>query len=145
MKNKIKTLLAKEWLIVISFVFVGIIISVVWNIGEKEYCYKTTESIDMLNEREIKVNNFLKGKIEINEYTNSEIKDFLARKNDNIKNIVNICDDNFNTHLSSVPLFDIKLEKILYNLWIAYLILLSIRIFIFITTKSIQTLLHKEV
>ena len=145
MKNKIKTLLAKEWLIIISFILIGIIISVAWNIGEKKYCYKTTESIDMLNEKEMKVNNFLKEKIETNEYIMSEIKDLLVRNNNDIKNIVNICDDNFNTYLSSVPLFDIELEKILYNLWIAYLILLSIRIFIFITTKSIQTLLHKEV
>lgn len=144
MKNKIKTLLAKEWLIIISFVFIGSIISGIWYIGEKNFCYKTTDNIEILNEREIKVNDFLKEKLNANKYIDYEIRDLLARNNDDLKNIINLCNEDFKIHLSSVPLFDIEIEDILYKLWIIYVLLLSLRIFIFFTKKSIEIIKTKE-
>lgn len=139
MKDKIKIFLAREWIILIFIIVIGVVFNIAWEYQKNTYCYKTYNDISLLNEQEILLNEFIKKNENFMTF-DSNLKKIIHKDDNKLSKIIHICNNDFTKYLGTTYPFDIDTWRITLFIFWGYVLLQILRLIVFTTVKSVNVI-----
>jgi len=138
MKNKIRLFLAKEWLILISFLIIGGIVTTLSNSLEQYFCYESPANKNTLTSKQLEVIALLDNRIKEEGYLSYELRNKIYENKEKFYYLIKECDSHQNNRLSTKYFFHFSTESIFMFFLISYITLFILRVIIILTKSSLE-------
>lgn len=143
MKDKIKIFFAKEWIVFLVFLFVGVLLSIISESTVKEFCYKYPNNYESLTLEQKRIVDGIERDIKEFKYLSYNLKEILFDKRDEkLAYIISICDNknSLEYEVGTEYIFKYPTSILLVSLFGFYFLYILLRIIFIITKISIKVL-----
>lgn len=149
-KQKIKIFLAREWIVFLIFLFIGVFLSIISENTIKEFCYKYPSNYESLTLEQKRVVDGIESNIKEFKYLSYDLKEILFdKKDEKLAYIISICDNKNSLEYEVGTEYVLKyptsiLLVILFGFYFLYILLRIIFIITKISIKIIKENKNKE-